>query len=186
MGNFLKFATSTRAKWWWLDKWVSTFPKGQVLLVCSGKYNTKSGSRKHNQYVSSYMYVCILWGPNPHKSDCSSDCLKTIILAIIERCQCIQWIAAWWVWGSVTPDQSEGPCRPLSTAESAYKGYVSISTGQWHNTRRGPGLINQVFFYIVWTDQMNYCWRGSWKNQCDVLKNVMLGNLTYVLTHSLK
>ncbi len=41
-------------------------------------------------------------------------------------------------------------CWPLSTAESGNSGHMSIRTGPQSNGRRWPGLMNHVFFYIMW------------------------------------
>lgn len=47
-------------------------------------------------------------------------------------------------------DQSEHPCGPWSTAESAIKWDVSIKTEPWSNWRRS-GLMNHISFYIMCT-----------------------------------
>ncbi len=78
--------------------------------------------------------------------------LKKLMLVLMERCQNTQCITDCCIWGCIAPDQSGCPCWPLSTAESANSGHVSIRTGQRSNGRRWPGLMNHVFFYITWMD----------------------------------
>ncbi|KAF7641348.1 hypothetical protein LDENG_00283840, partial [Lucifuga dentata] len=99
-------------------------------------------------------------------------------------------MAACCVWGCAAADQSERHADP-STTQSAYsEDHVKIRTGPWSNGRRWPGLMNQVFFDIMWTagcvcvvylekrcTKMHYEKKVSWWRQCDDLGDVLLGNL---------
>ena len=84
--------------------------------------------------------------------------------------------------GCTAADQSGCPCWPLSTANN---GHMSIGTGRWRNGRRWPGLMNHVFFYIMWMQVWVRVCRlpgkhmapRSQQRQCGALGNVLLGML---------
>ena len=54
------------------------------------------------------------------------------------------------LWGYIAADQSGFPCWPVSTTKIANNRHMSIITGPQSSGRSWPGLMNHVFFYIMW------------------------------------
>ena len=130
------WVTMTRAKWCWLDNWVRASPKWQVLWGVSGmpwSVPTKSGARKDNwrqgcgdrRLIDAHReqrLVHLVWSDRRAKKG-----LKSLMLAMMERCQNAQCIVVCGIWGCVATDQTECPWWPLSIAKSPYQWGCGIS-----------------------------------------------------------
>ena len=76
--------------------------------------------------------------------------LKKLKLVLVDRFQNTQYITVCCVWGCRATDQSGWQCWPLTPVESTNNGHVSIRTGPQGHEKSWPGLMNYVFFYIMW------------------------------------
>lgn len=54
-------------------------------------------------------------------------------------------------------EHTECPCWPLPTAKRTCNWHVSVRTESLCNGRRRPGLIDNIFFYIIWMAVFYVC-----------------------------
>ena len=76
--------------------------------------------------------------------------LKRLMLVLLERCQNTQCIAVCCIWRYIATEQSGCPCWPLFSAKSANNVHMRIGTRPQSDGKRWPGLMNHVFFDIMW------------------------------------